>query len=143
MAVKNSGHTVADSVDLPAITYSTANITARQNRQRQAVENTMRKTDVKPIPFVSELCCDRCGTEAKHDEADGFNNFLQIEFDASWGSAIGDGTHVEVDLCHACLKETLGPWLRLSASAWNRPPYEVGGQLSESVAKESDRPAGG
>lgn len=96
----------------------------------------MRTTDVKPTTFVSELCCDRCGTKVKHDEADGFNNFLQIEFDASWGSAIGDGTHVEVDLCHACLKQTLGPWLRLSASAWNRPPHEVGGQPSESEAKE-------
>jgi len=48
----------------------------------------MRTTDVKPTSFVSELCCDRCGTKVKHDEADGFNNFLQIEFDASWGSAI-------------------------------------------------------
>lgn len=124
--VKIPALAIANSVDLPAITNSTANITARQNLQRQAVENPMRKTDVKPTPFVSELCCDRCGTKAKHDEADGFNNFLQIEFDAGWGSSIGDGTHVEVDLCHACLKQALGPWLRLSASAWNQPHSEGG-----------------
>lgn len=82
----------------------------------------MRIKDVKPISFVSELCCDRCGAKAKHDISDGFSNFLQIEFDASWRSAIGDGTHVEIDLCHSCVQETLGPWLRRSLSDWNRPP---------------------
>jgi hypothetical protein len=25
---------------------------------------------------------------------------------------------VELDICHACLKETLGPWLRVSPAAW-------------------------
>ena len=35
-----------------------------------------------------------------------------VEFDAGWGSDLGDGNHVELDICHACLKETLGPWLR-------------------------------
>lgn len=78
----------------------------------------MRTKDVKPTFFVSKQRCDRCGAEATHDADEGFNNFLQIEFDGSWGSSIGDGTHVEVDLCHSCLKQTLGPWLRLSTSGW-------------------------
>lgn len=80
----------------------------------------MRVADVKPVSFIAQLRCDRCGAEARHNVDDGFNNFLQIEFDASWGSVMGDGTHVEVDLCHGCLKVTLGQWLRLSSSAWNR-----------------------
>ena len=82
----------------------------------------MRITAVRPTYFVSQVRCDRCGAEAKHDVDEGFNNFLQIEFDASWGSAIGDGLHVEVDLCHSCLKQALGTWFRISPSAWNRPP---------------------
>ena len=82
----------------------------------------MRIKDVKPVSFVSQLQCDRCGAEAQHNVDDGFNNFQQIEFDGSWGSAIGDGTHVEVDLCHQCIKETLGPWLRLSPARWTRQP---------------------
>lgn len=102
----------------------------------------MRTKDFKPTPFVSQLRCDRCGAEAEHDVGEGFNNFLQLEFDASWGSAIGDGTHVEVDLCHTCLKQTLGPWLRLSDSAWNQRPSDRGDPSSEMAAGEGDRPAG-
>lgn len=78
----------------------------------------MRIKDVRPQPFVCQLRCDRCGAEAQHNVDDGFNNFLQIEFDAGWGSDLGDGNHVELDICHACLKATLGPWLRVSPSAW-------------------------
>lgn len=66
----------------------------------------------------------RCGAEARHDEGEGFSNFVSIGFDASWGSAIGDGTRVDVDLCHGCFQTVLGPWLRLSASSWNRLPSD-------------------
>ncbi len=78
----------------------------------------MRIHDVRPEAFVFQLRCDRCGAEAQHNVGDGFNNFVQIGFDASWGSQLGDGNRVDVDLCHGCLKETLGPWLRLSLSPW-------------------------
>lgn len=85
-------------------------------------ENSMRIQDIKPVSYVCQLRCDRCGAEAQHDVYEGFNNFLQIDFDTSWGSAIGDGTHVELDFCHSCLKRILGQWLRLSPAAWNRLP---------------------
>lgn len=78
----------------------------------------MRIKDVRPQSFVFQLRCDRCGAEAQHNDGDGFNNFLQIEFDTSWGSALGDGNHVELDICHTCLKETLEPWLQVSPAAW-------------------------
>jgi len=78
----------------------------------------MRTKDVRPQPFVSQLRCDRCSIKAQYNTDDGFNNFLQIDFDASWGSDLGDGNHVELDICHACLKLTLGPWLRVSPAAW-------------------------
>lgn len=80
----------------------------------------MRITSVKPEAFVAQLRCDRCGAEAQLDVGDGFNNFLQIGFDASWGSALGDGNRIDIDLCHGCLQETLGPWLRITQSAWAR-----------------------
>ncbi len=78
----------------------------------------MRVHELKSTPVDAQLICDRCAAQARHDEGDGLNNFLQLGFDAGWGSALGDGTRVDIDLCHSCLKETLGPWLRLSMSAW-------------------------
>ena len=75
----------------------------------------MRINDVRPESFVFQLRCDRCGTEAQYNIGDGFNNFVQIGFDATEGSQLGNGSRVDVDLCHDCLKETLGPWLRLSS----------------------------
>lgn len=82
----------------------------------------MRIQDTKPVSYICKLRCDRCGAEAQHGVDEGFNNFLQIDFNTSWGSAIGDGTHVELDLCHSCLKGILGQWLRLSPAVWNRLP---------------------
>jgi hypothetical protein len=82
------------------------------------MENGMQRKDVRPQSFVFQVCCDRCGAEAQYNVDDGFNNFLSIGFDASWGSALGDGNHVEIDLCHACLKELLRPWLRVSQQGW-------------------------
>lgn len=86
----------------------------------------MRIKDVRPESFVSQLRCDRCGAEAQHNVGDGFNNFLQIGFDASWGSALGDGNRIDIDLCHTCLKETLGPWLRSSLTARSHPTAVCG-----------------
>lgn len=80
----------------------------------------MRIKDVKSTSFIFQLRCDRCGTEAQHNVGDGFNNVLQIGFDASWGSDLGDGNRIDVDLCHACLKTTLGPWLRITPSGWTQ-----------------------
>ncbi len=36
----------------------------------------MKKLDIRPESFVSELQCDRCGAQALHNEDEGFNNFL-------------------------------------------------------------------
>lgn len=77
----------------------------------------MQIRDVRPQPFVYQLRCDRCGAEAQHDVDNGFNNFVSVGFDASRGSSMGDGNRIDLDLCHGCLKETLGPWLRVSQSS--------------------------
>lgn len=94
----------------------------------------MRIKDIRPQPFVFQLRCDRCSAEAQHNVDDGFNNFLQIEFESSWGSDLGDGNHVEIDICHACLKETLGPWLRVSPAAW------AAGQASQDFKAGTEKP---
>lgn len=61
--------------------------------------------------------CDRCG-HCSTAEGETMSNFTCIDFDATWGSAFGDGNHVEVDLCHQCTKELLGEWLRITPSQW-------------------------
>ena len=48
---------------------------------------------------------------AKMDE------MMSISFDAGYGSIFGDGNRVEVDLCEACLRDTLGAWLRVRTVA--------------------------
>ena len=98
----------------------------------------MRINNVEPRAFVAQLSCDRCGAEARYNVGDGFNNFLQLGFDASWGSAFGDGNRVDVDICHGCLKETLGPWLRVSSSVWARHAEKTG--FDEAGASRSSKP---
>lgn len=89
--------------------------------------------DVKPTPYVSQISCDRCGATADHAEHE-FNHFHSIGIDATWGSPFGDGNRAEIDLCHSCLKELLGPWLRMSVQGWARqierfgPSDEPGGE---------------
>ena len=85
----------------------------------------MQLKDVRPQSFVYQLRCDRCDAEAQHNVGDGFNNFLSIGFDASWGSALGDGKRIEIDLCHGCLQQVLGPWLRISDSILARTHDEM------------------
>lgn len=80
---------------------------------------------VRPVPFFAGIRCDRCGSSAKQD-GEGFGNFVSLDFDCSWGSALGDGTHVDLDLCHRCVQEVLGPWLQLSLSSWNGGPRRIG-----------------
>ena len=61
--------------------------------------------------------CDRCG-HSSNAEGETISNFTCIDFDATWGSAFGDGNHVEVDFCHQCVKDLLGDWVRVTPSRW-------------------------
>ncbi len=102
----------------------------------------MQIRDVRPQPFIFQLRCDRCGAEAQDDVDCGFNNFVSIGFDAGWGSSMGDGNRIDLDLCHDCLKETLGPWLRVSS--WANPLAEQSAPNDEALSallNESKPPA--
>lgn len=73
----------------------------------------MKIKDVRPQSFVKQLRCDRCKRLAQDDESE-FFEFTSIDYVAGYGSILGDSNQVEVDLCQHCLKETLGPWLRIT-----------------------------
>jgi hypothetical protein len=66
----------------------------------------------QPHPVLHELTCDRCGVRHAHPGSE-FFEFTSIAYRAGYGSIFGDGNQVEVDLCQSCLKDTLGPWLRV------------------------------
>lgn len=59
-----------------------------------------KQIEARPVPLFAGIRCERCGSSAKHD-SEGFGNFVSLDFDCAWGSALGDGTHVDLDLCHA------------------------------------------
>jgi len=73
----------------------------------------MKIKDVRPQPYVKQLRCDRCSREAENGESE-FYEFTSVKYKAGYGSILGDENLVEIDLCQHCLKETLGPWLRVT-----------------------------
>lgn len=72
----------------------------------------MQIKDVRPESFTKQIRCDRCGRLADLGDFE-FQEFASIDFTAGYGTIFGDGNDVQVDLCQHCLKETLGPWLRV------------------------------
>ena len=76
----------------------------------------MQVVDAEPEAFVAQLRSDRCGVDAQYNVGDGLNKFVQMGFDTARGSDLGDGYPIDVDLYHACLKTTLGAWLRERSS---------------------------
>lgn len=79
-----------------------------------------RLLDVEPRSFVKQLTCDKCGATASSEEHE-FHNFVSLDFDCNWGSAFGDGRHVDLDLCHECVKDLLLPFLRITDAGWAKP----------------------
>lgn len=77
----------------------------------------MKSFKTRKVLDCTAIQCDRCG-HCSNAEGETMSNFTCIDFEATWGSAFGDGNHVEVDLCHQCAKELLGEWLRITPSQW-------------------------
>ena len=61
------------------------------------------------------IICDRCGRSTKN-EPDNFEfaECLSIKHTCGYGSIIGDGTTLQVDLCQHCVKEVLLPFSLLT-----------------------------
>ena len=76
----------------------------------------MQLRTMEAVSVVHQIRCDRCGKKAERGGL-GFAEMMSISFDAGYGSIFGDGNRVEVDLCEACLRDTLGAWLRVRTVA--------------------------
>lgn len=63
--------------------------------------------------YVKQLRCDRCGRLAEEGESE-YYEYTSIDYKAGYGSILGDGNQVAIDLCQHCLKKALGPWLRIA-----------------------------
>lgn len=96
-----------------------------------------REVDLRPVPFLTGVRCDRCGRSAKQGDI-GLENFVSFDFDAGCDSELEDGTHADLDLCHRCVLEVLGPWLQLSKSAWNGGPRRIGIAKGRNKQRQSD-----
>lgn len=75
----------------------------------------MKTTHEVIVEEVKSIICDRCGRE---DEVPGLEaqEYLTIDTHGGYGSVIGDMASIKLDLCQHCLKEVLGPWLRVKQS---------------------------
>ena len=70
------------------------------------------KTVTRPETYVT---CDRCSREMLPGDLDcEHQERLTVGFRAGYSSVFGDGNLVEVDMCQHCIKEVLGPWLRVT-----------------------------
>lgn len=75
----------------------------------------MKHEDTRLQTYTRYFQCDRCGRTGERDGLDcEFHEFTSISYRAGYGSIFGDGNTVETDLCQHCVKEVLGPWLRIT-----------------------------
>jgi len=63
----------------------------------------------------ASIICDRCGrrTENGSDSFE-FGEYLSMDYIGGYGSILGDGTRLQLDLCQYCVKELLYPFARIS-----------------------------
>ncbi|PZP31203.1 MAG: hypothetical protein DI603_12590 [Roseateles depolymerans] len=73
----------------------------------------VRAERVRFTSSVPQFRCDRCGAAAQYSADDGLTNLLQLSFDSGSGNVFGDSKRLDIDICHGCLRETFGPWLRV------------------------------
>ncbi len=73
----------------------------------------MKIKALRPQPYVKQMRCDCCGRIADEGEWE-FLEFAAIEYTAGYGSILGYGNSIAIDLCQHCLKERLGQWLRIT-----------------------------
>lgn len=72
----------------------------------------------KAVLEVAAFICDRCQRRVTPDDPDnGFHETLSIAYSGGFCSIFGDGCRVSIDLCQHCVKETLGPWLRIDPAS--------------------------
>jgi hypothetical protein len=69
----------------------------------------------RTIQEPASIICDRCGRRAEVESEDfEFAEYLSLDRIGGYGSIIGDGTRLQLDLCEYCIKELLYPFARIS-----------------------------
>ena len=79
------------------------------------IETTIKKVDTLAVEAV---VCDRCKKRYHNHDSDchdEIQEFVHINAVGGYGSVFGDGHHIQCELCQTCVKELLGPYLRISA----------------------------
>ncbi len=75
------------------------------------------------------VVCDRCGREMRANAPDlEHQERLAIRFRAGSDSVFSDGALVESDLCQHCVREVLGPWLRVTPDDPLEPRHRLDGE---------------
>ncbi|GAB2876072.1 hypothetical protein GCM10027093_09460 [Paraburkholderia jirisanensis] len=74
----------------------------------------MREYRAITAQTVAAYVCDRCKRKHEPDDFE-FHEFVSLEFVGGFESIFGDTSKVEIELCQHCLRETLGPWLRVTS----------------------------
>lgn len=69
----------------------------------------------KTVQEVAACTCDRCQRRMTRDDPD-WHEKLSVAFRGGFDSIFGDGCMVSIDLCQQCVKEALGPWLRVASA---------------------------
>lgn len=76
-----------------------------------------------------DVTCDRCGREMVPNELDcEHQERLAVRFRAGYCSEFGDGNLVEGDFCQHCVKDVLGPWLRITVDDPFEPVHRLEGE---------------
>ena len=84
---------------------------------------------MKHLTQPDTIVCDRCGREMRAKAPDlEHQERLALRFRAGMDSVFGDGALVESDLCQHCVKEVLGPWLRVTPDDPREPGHGLDGE---------------
>ena len=63
---------------------------------------------------IRKNVCDRCQKVVTPEDVVEWQEWFHWSTTGGFGSAFGDGTEVEIDLCQACTKLVLGPFARVT-----------------------------
>lgn len=77
----------------------------------------MQHTTRVLVEQVHSYTCDRCRRTDEKSSPEG-QEYLHFGKTGGYGSVFDDGGWVGIDLCQHCLRDTLGPWLRIKPSCY-------------------------
>ncbi len=87
----------------------------------------MRTYKEVPTTFqhLESVTCDRC--KRVDDDIMEIQEYLNYQNNAGYGSVMGDGNELRMDLCQRCVKEVLGPFIRVVGN------YIAGGNFDQDL----------